>query len=144
MSSTSLALAELHLVFGELELDFVRIIGDLQLRVQVILCILQPINQLLPGFVELQGNTSKPETSHWWCPQSLCGPGTSCWPFLGVCPTLPTPLTCLALFLASSRARPRSTERCTTFSQRDWTLTSRFLISTTSCFWLRNFSWFPV
>lgn len=63
-ASASLASSELYLVFGELELDFVRIIGNLQLGIQVILCILQPINQLLPSFVELQRNRSKFETSH--------------------------------------------------------------------------------
>lgn len=62
MLSTSLASAKLYLVLGELELDFVRIIGNLQLGVQVILCILQPINQFLPRFVELQANKIKFET----------------------------------------------------------------------------------
>lgn len=53
-------------------------------------------------------------------------------------------LTCLARFRASSSDRPLSTDLCTTFSHRDWTLTNKFLIRTTSCFWLRNFNWFPV
>lgn len=52
--------------------------------------------------------------------------------------------TCLALFLASSSCRPRSTDRCTSFSQRPCTLSSRFLISTTSCFWLKYFRCVPV
>ena len=53
-------------------------------------------------------------------------------------------LTCFARFRASSRERPLSIDRWTTFSHRDWTLTNKFLIRTTSCFWLRNFNWFPV
>lgn len=52
--------------------------------------------------------------------------------------------TCFALFLASSSRRPRSTDRCTSFSQRPCTLSSRFLIKTTSCFWLKYFKCVPV
>lgn len=52
--------------------------------------------------------------------------------------------TCLARFLASSSRRPLSTDRCTTFSQRPWTLSRRFLINTTSCFWLKYLRCVPV
>lgn len=52
--------------------------------------------------------------------------------------------TCLARFLASSSRRPLSTDLCTTFSQRPWTLSRRFLINTTSCFWLKYLRCVPV
>lgn len=44
----------LDLVFGQLDFDLVRFVGDLQLRVQAILCLLQPIGQLPPSLVELR------------------------------------------------------------------------------------------
>lgn len=56
----------------------------------------------------------------------------------------PKVTTCLALFLASSKDLPLSTNRWTTFSHRLCTLMSRFLMSTTSCFWLKYFRWVPV
>lgn len=53
-------------------------------------------------------------------------------------------VTCLARFLASSKALPLSTKRWTTFSHLLWTLMRRFLMRTTSCFWLKYFKWVPV
>lgn len=53
-------------------------------------------------------------------------------------------VTCLARFLASSKALPLSTNRWTTFSHLLWTLMRRFLMRTTSCFWLKYFKWVPV
>lgn len=53
-------------------------------------------------------------------------------------------ITCLARFLASSKALPLSTKRWTTFSHLLWTLISRFLMRTTSCFWLKYFKCVPV
>lgn len=51
--------------------------------------------------------------------------------------------TCLARLRASSRCRPRSSDLWTSLSQRAWTLSSRFLMSTTSCFRLAKRSWEP-
>lgn len=51
--------------------------------------------------------------------------------------------TCLARLRASSRCRPRSRDLWTSLSHRAWTLSSRFLMRTTSCFKLEKRSWEP-
>lgn len=45
-------------MFSELHFDFIRLIGDLQLRVQSLLSLLQPVSQLPPSLVELTTNTN--------------------------------------------------------------------------------------
>lgn len=53
-------------------------------------------------------------------------------------------LTWIASLYPRSRCRVRSALRDTIFSQRCWTLDSRFLMMTTSCFWLKYFRCVPV
>lgn len=44
-----------YLVFGQLDFNLVWLIGDLQLRVQSFLSFFQPVCQLPPGLMELEG-----------------------------------------------------------------------------------------
>ncbi len=121
----------LYLMFGQLDFNLVRLIRDFQLRVQPALCFLQPVCQFPPGLMKLNKRrlpTSDTEKGMNRATQTEWGKPK---------------YTCLALLRASSRWRPRSSDLCTSLSQRACTLSSRFLMRTTSCLRLANRSWEP-